>query len=110
MINFFRKIRHDLIANSKTYKYFKYAVGEVVLVMIGILLALQVNNWNEERKAREQTKILLAEVAQELSQNIHKSEVVMDFYLARDSFYYKVLNKEFKYEDYKSNRFLVELH
>jgi len=108
MLHLFRKIRRDLIDNSKFYKYFKYAIGEVVLVVLGILIALQINNSNEERKAREQTKILLAEVAQELAQNIHKSDYVMDFYLYRDSLYYKVLNKEFKYEDYKSNRFLVE--
>jgi hypothetical protein len=48
MIKFFRKIRYDLIENNKTGKYFKYAIGEIVLVMIGILLALQVNNWNED--------------------------------------------------------------
>ena len=46
MIKFFRKIRHNLIETGKTGKYFKYAIGEIILVMIGILLALQVNNWN----------------------------------------------------------------
>jgi len=50
MINFFRKIRYDLMEKNKTGKYIKYAIGEIVLVMIGILLALQVNNWNEKRK------------------------------------------------------------
>jgi Family of unknown function (DUF6090) len=50
MINFFRKIRYNLMEQNKTGKYLKYAVGEIVLVMLGILLALQVNNWNEERK------------------------------------------------------------
>jgi Family of unknown function (DUF6090) len=47
MIKFFNKIRKQL---NKTGRYLKYAIGEVVLVMIGILLALQVNNWNENRK------------------------------------------------------------
>ena len=50
MINFFRKIRKQLADQNKPLKYFRYAFGEIVLVMIGILLALQVNNWNEERK------------------------------------------------------------
>ena len=50
MIKFFRKIRQNLLLENKTGKYFKYAIGEIVLVMIGILLALQVNNWKEERK------------------------------------------------------------
>jgi len=50
MIKFFRKIRQNLLMENKTSKYFKYAIGEIILVMIGILLALQVNNWNENRK------------------------------------------------------------
>ena len=50
MIHFFRKIRYNLIANNKSYKYFKYAIGEIVLVVVGILIALSINNWNEERK------------------------------------------------------------
>ncbi|WGK65154.1 DUF6090 family protein [Croceiramulus getboli] len=49
MINFFRKIRRNLLLEGKTGKYFKYAIGEIALVMIGILLALQVNNWNQNR-------------------------------------------------------------
>ena len=50
MIKFFRRIRKNLIMETeKTGKYFKYAIGEIVLVMIGILLALQINNWNEKR-------------------------------------------------------------
>jgi hypothetical protein len=50
MIKFFRKIRYDLMDKNKTGKYLKYAFGEIVLVMIGILLALSINNWNENRK------------------------------------------------------------
>lgn len=49
MIKFFRKIRYDLMQKSKTGKYFKYAIGEIILVVIGILIALQINNWNNER-------------------------------------------------------------
>jgi hypothetical protein len=46
---------------NKTSKYFKYAIGEILLVMIGILLALQVNNWNESRKDRKvETKAIVA--------------------------------------------------
>ena len=50
MIKFFRKIRQDLLSRGKTGKYFKYAIGEIILVVIGILIALQINNWNENRK------------------------------------------------------------
>ena len=50
MIKFFRKIRKNLLSEGKTGKYFKYAIGEIVLVVIGILIALSINNWNESRK------------------------------------------------------------
>ena len=50
MLKFFRKIRLELFSNGHVRKYMLYAVGEVLLVMIGILLALQVNTWNEGRK------------------------------------------------------------
>jgi hypothetical protein len=50
MIKFFRHIRQSLIVKNQTGKYFKYAIGEIVLVVFGILIALQINNWNESRK------------------------------------------------------------
>jgi hypothetical protein len=53
MIKFFRKIRHSLLSENKFTKYLFYAIGEIALVMIGILLALQVNNWNEIRKGQK---------------------------------------------------------
>ncbi|MEN2281322.1 DUF6090 family protein [Algoriphagus sp. SE2] len=54
MIKFFRKIRQKLLSENKFSKYLLYAIGEIALVMVGILLALQVNNWNESRKERVQ--------------------------------------------------------
>ena len=53
MIKFFRKIRYNLMEQNKTAKYFKYAIGEIILVVIGILIALQINNWNERRKLKQ---------------------------------------------------------
>jgi len=50
MIPFFRKIRKNLADDNKPIKYMRYAVGEIALVVIGILIALSINNWNEERK------------------------------------------------------------
>ena len=52
MIKFFRKIRYDLVEKNKTGKYIKYAIGEIVLVVIGILIALAINNWNQDRLSK----------------------------------------------------------
>jgi len=61
MIKIFRKIRQQMLKENKTARYFKYAFGEIVLVVIGIVIALQLNTWNENRKAsNEETKILYA--------------------------------------------------
>jgi len=51
MIKFFRKIRRQLLTENRFSKYLLYAIGEIVLVVIGILIALQINIWNENRKA-----------------------------------------------------------
>jgi len=53
MIKIFRRIRQNLLLENKTGKYFKYAIGEIVLVVIGILIALSINNWNENKKERQ---------------------------------------------------------
>jgi len=66
MLHFFRKIRRDLIENSKFYKYLKYASGEIVLVVLGILIALGINNWNENRKNRMLEMKLLNDVSRNL--------------------------------------------
>ena len=62
MIKFFRKIRQRLLSENRFNKYLLYAIGEIALVMIGILLALQVNNWNENKKDRNFELKMLFEV------------------------------------------------
>ncbi|WP_422160222.1 DUF6090 family protein [Polaribacter sp.] len=55
---------------NKTSKYFKYAIGEIVLVVIGILIALQINNWNENRQKNNQERMIMINLKEELQQNI----------------------------------------
>ena len=52
MIKFFRHIRQSMINQNKTKKYLLYAIGEIILVVIGILIAIQINKWNENRKQK----------------------------------------------------------
>jgi len=69
MIKLFRKIRQDLLSKGKTGKYLKYAIGEIVLVVIGILIALGVNNWNQENKEHRLGEDLLARIHRDLVQD-----------------------------------------
>ena len=69
MIKFFRKIRQNQIMENKTGKYFKYAIGEIVLVVIGILIALQINNWNENKKVKTTEIYVLNEVLSNLNED-----------------------------------------
>ena len=70
MIKFFRHIRQNQIMSNNTGKYFKYAIGEIILVVIGILIALQINNWNEEKKLKTNELALLTSLQNELENNI----------------------------------------
>ena len=70
MIKFFRKIRQNLLSEGKTGKYLKYAIGEIVLVVIGILIALQINNWNEQSKAKKSADIQLSQLYQNISDHL----------------------------------------
>lgn len=69
MIKFFRKIRQRLLAENKFSKYFLYAIGEIVLVVIGILIALQINNWNERQKTERWEERFLIDLQNELKNN-----------------------------------------
>ncbi|MCF6279586.1 MAG: DUF6090 family protein [Flavobacteriaceae bacterium] len=66
MIKFFRKIRQKTLTENKFGKYLIYAIGEIVLVVIGILIALQINNWNEKQINRKQELIILENILQDL--------------------------------------------
>ena len=59
MITLFRRIREKLISSGSVTKYLLYAIGEILLVVIGILIALQINNWNELQKQNERERLLL---------------------------------------------------
>ncbi len=69
MIKFFRKIRQNLLSEGKTGKYLKYAIGEVILVVIGILIALSINNWNQDITSKNEIKQILKEVHNDLNQD-----------------------------------------
>lgn len=79
MLKFFRKIRQNLLSEGKTGKYLKYAFGEIILVVIGILIALQINNWNENRKNRLLEQQLLKALLIEFETNLVNLDQVIGF-------------------------------
>ena len=97
MIKFFRKIRQKLLTENKFSKYLLYAIGEIVLVVIGILIALQINNWNENRKLKGAEIKLLQNFKTsieadtirlnsyiELFSNVEKNIMAIQYYIEKD--------------------------
>ncbi len=131
MIKIFRKIRQNLLSEGKTAKYLKYAIGEIILVVIGILIALQLNEWNDHRKQikleeeyycrllddiqldKEQTQNLL-QLAEErllasnqsvrllLNDNSEKTEIGTQLSLSTKAIYSDFEPNNSAYEDLKS--------
>ena len=71
MLPFFRKIRWRLAQDNQFFKYSRYAIGEIVLVVIGILIALQVNDWNKERINRIEENTYLNRLVQNLNRDLY---------------------------------------
>ncbi len=79
MVRFFNNIRQKLAAENKVMAYLRYAVGEILLVVIGILIALQINNWNEQRILKQELKQLKVSLISDLA----KDTVSISFELKR---------------------------
>jgi hypothetical protein len=91
MIKFFRKIRQRLLSENRLGKYFLYAIGEIVLVVIGILIALQINNWNETQRNKAFERETLAQI----QTNLVKDKTTLE-----------IINKNFKRAIRSSNKIL----
>lgn len=103
MIKLFIKIRQNLLLENKTGKYLKYAVGEIILVVIGILIALSINNWNEEKKGKEELNQYLSSLKENIKEDIqvldsliNRREIIID-QSKREQLNF--LNKTFNFDD-----------
>lgn len=101
MIKFFSKIRYNLMGTGKTGKYLKYAIGEIALVMIGILLALQVNTWNESKKATTNFNKSLESVFNDLKVDLVRVQNVIAYYKEIDTIVDKIINGKHSKDDYR---------
>jgi len=101
MLKIFRKVRHNMIKNKKVTSYILYAIGEIILVMIGILLALQVNNWNENRKQKENLNNILRIVSYDLETDTLVAGQVAKLYDTLQVKSNLIINKQLKKENYQ---------
>ena len=85
MIKLFRNIRQQVLSEGKTGKYLKYAIGEIILVVIGILIALGINNWNHERAEIQQEKIAL----HNLIVDLEEQSGLLKTYIEEEKEFYK---------------------
>ena len=92
MLKFFRHIRFKLMSQNQTSRYLKYAIGEIILVVIGILIALQINNWNEQRKAKKLEQQLYLNMLANLNNELELFEVVDSTFTAHDDVHYNLFN------------------
>ena len=100
MIKFFRRIRYDLMEKNKTGKYFKYAIGEIVLVVIGILIALSINTWNETRKQDITEKEIINGIKNDLTKDKEYIKRIINLAENKNSVFI-ILNEElFNYYNY----------
>ncbi len=92
MINFFRKIRKRLADDNKPLKYLRYAIGEIVLVVIGILIALQINNWNEGLKEQRRIHAYLLMLSDEIKTNLGRLDLSQEYADAHSQYNMNALN------------------
>jgi hypothetical protein len=85
MIKFFRKIRQNLLLEGNTGKYFKYAIGEIILVVIGILIALAINDAYNNAKNEAKIKAILSQIQEDIIEDLNDSERILGVYLRKDS-------------------------
>lgn len=92
MLRFFRQLRKSLMEQSKTRTYFFYAVGEIFLVVIGILIALQVNNWNEEKALQKDLNTYLAKKMENLNEDQQELQRLYDYRIQASEMSTKMLD------------------
>jgi hypothetical protein len=109
MIKFFRRIRQKLLAENRFGKYLSYAIGEIILVVIGILIAVQLNNLNQKRIRDAQIEILLDKVEEDLIHNIKMTNEIINYYHIHDSLARIVIGGKLTMDDYYRNRSLGNL-
>jgi len=105
----FRNQRSKFLENKKIGNYLAYAVGEIILVVIGILIAVSLNNWNQNRKEKQQLVNIYNIIANDLKNDLQEIEKIQEFYKTVAPLYGKILNDSVKRVEYLMNPQLTYL-
>ncbi|WP_053991603.1 DUF6090 family protein [Mangrovimonas sp. TPBH4] len=95
MISLFKKNRYKLIFKSKLSRYLVYAIGEILLIVIGILIALQINNWNSNKQSRKQELKIYQNIKSQVKEDLNELEKVEE------------INANFLEKFEKANRYIL---
>ena len=106
MLQYFKKVRKNMLSNHKMFTYLKYPFGEIILVVIGILIALQFNNFNEQRKKKNEIEDLITVFKTELSDNIILSDRLVNIGNIKDSILSLYFTKKLTRNDLIANGLL----
>lgn len=109
MFRIFRSKRQGNTYTKRISKYFLYAFGEIVLVIIGILIALYINNWNQERQQTNKVEAILQELLKDLETDIIRSGEALELQRNKDSLIQLVLLDAVTIDDYKRDGYLRNL-
>lgn len=99
-MNFLRKLRKGASGDNSTISYLAYGIGEIILVVIGILIAVSLNNWNENKKSQKELLNIYSIVKADLENDLNDIERIFTFHDNTEHLYGKVLSDSLTREDY----------
>lgn len=107
MIKFFRIIRQKLVQENRVGKYLLYAVGEIILVIIGIMIAVWLNNLNAAKNEDKKIQTIFKEIQNELILTIEDLEYTIEYYRNKDSLIYEFMMNDLKKEDFRDTTYRI---
>jgi hypothetical protein len=110
MIKLLRNIRENLLKEGKTTKYFKYAIGEIILVVIGILIAVGINSLYNTSQNEAKVKAILIQVQQDLKTDIIDANRIFNTYIEKDALFQKIMDDSITFEMYKTNPYRLPIN
>jgi hypothetical protein len=103
MIKFFRKIRQRLLTENKFSKYLIYAIGEIILVVIGILIALQINSWNDHRVRKSEISSIYLSIKEELENDVMLLDKYLPIFNWKNANLEKIVREDISLDEWTKN-------